>query len=77
MTFMSGSASDQVKIMIDGRLAATGTSWKNYFKFDPEQNGNGNMVPTTSTLLFIERGTAVPSNAGNGYLIDNVTYTSS
>jgi hypothetical protein len=77
MTFKTGSSPDQVKIMIDGRLAATGTSWKNYYKFDPEQNGNGNVVPTTSTLGFIERGTAVPSNAGNGYLIDNVTYATS
>jgi hypothetical protein len=77
ITFKTGSSPDQVKIMIDGRLAATGTSWKNYYKFDPEQNGNGNVVPTTSTLGFIERGTAVPSNAGNGYLIDNVTYATS
>jgi len=75
MTFKSGP--DQVKITIDGKLAATGTSWKNYYKFDPEQSGNGNVVPTTSTLGFIERGTAVPSNAGNGYLLDNVTLSSS
>ena len=77
MTFKTGSSPDQVKIMIDGRLAATGTSWKNYYKFDPEQHDNGNVVPTTSTLGFIERGTAVPSNAGYGYLIDSVTYATS
>jgi hypothetical protein len=77
ITFKSGSSPDQVKITIDGKLAATGTSWKNYYKFDPEQSGNGNVVPSTSTLLFIERGTAVPSNLGNGYLIDNVTYATS
>jgi hypothetical protein len=77
ITFKTGSSPDQVKIMIDGRLAATGTSWKNYYKFDPEQSSNGNAVPSTSTLLFIERGTAVPSNAGNGYLIDNVAYATS
>jgi hypothetical protein len=76
ITFKTGSSPDQVKIMIDGKLAATGTSWKNYYKFDPEQ-GPGNVVPSTSTMLFIERGTAVPSNAGNGYLIDNVTYATS
>jgi hypothetical protein len=77
MTFKTGSAPDQVKITIDGKLAATGTSWKNYYKFDPEQVGNNNVVPSTTTLGFIERGTAVPSNAGHGYLIDNLTYTSS
>ncbi len=77
ITFKTGSSPDQVKIMIDGRLAATGTSWKNYYKFDPEQSSNGNVVPSTSTLLFIERGTAVPSDLGKGYLIDNVTYATS
>jgi hypothetical protein len=77
ITFKSGSTPDQVKITIDGRLAATGTSWKNYYRFDPEQVGNHNVVPSTSTLGFIVRGAAVPSNLGNGYLVDNVTLSSS
>jgi hypothetical protein len=77
IAFKTGSSPDQVKITIDGKLAATGTSWKNYYKFDPEQSGNGNVVPSTSTLAFLERGTAVPSNVGNGYLLDNVTLSSS
>jgi hypothetical protein len=77
ITFKSGSTPDQVKITIDGRLAATGTSWRNYYRFDPEQVGNHNVVPSTSTLGFIVRGAAVPSNLGNGYLVDNVTLSSS
>jgi hypothetical protein len=77
MTFKTGSSTDQVKITIDGKLAATGTSWKNYYKFDPEQTPTGNMVPSTSNLGFYLRGTAVPSNLGNGYLLDNMTLSSS
>jgi hypothetical protein len=77
MTFKTGSSTDQVKIMIDGKLAATGTSWKNYYKFDPEQTPTGNVVPSTSKLGFFLRGTAVPSDRGNGYLFDNVTLSSS
>ena len=30
-------AANQVKITIDGKLDATGTTWKNYYRFDPEQ----------------------------------------
>jgi hypothetical protein len=77
ITFKAGSTPDQVKIMIDGKLAATGTSWKNYYKFDPEQTPTGNVVPSTSKLGFFLRGTAVPSNLGHGYLFDNVTLSSS
>jgi hypothetical protein len=77
ITFKSGSTPDQVKITIDGKLAATGTSWKNYYLYDPEQTPSGNMVPSTSKLGFFLRGTAVPSDLGNGYLFDNVTLSSS
>jgi hypothetical protein len=76
ITFKSGSTPDQVKITIDGKLAATGTSWKNYYLFDPEQSPS-NTVPSTSKLGFFLRGTAVPSDLGNGYLFDNVTLSSS
>jgi hypothetical protein len=77
IAFKTGSSPDQVKITIDGKLAATGTSWKNYYKFDPEQTQSGNVVPSTSKLGFFLRGTAVPSDLGNGYLFDNVTLSSS
>jgi hypothetical protein len=77
ITFKSGTATDLVKISIDGKQAATGTSWKNYYRYDPEQTVTGNVVPTTSKLGFFLRGTAVPSDLGNGYLFDNVTLSSS
>jgi hypothetical protein len=57
-------------------LKATGTTWEDYYRYDPEQAGSGNIVPTTSKLLFREGGTAVPATNGQGYLIDNVSLSS-
>jgi hypothetical protein len=75
--FVPGPGNDVVKIYVDGALKATGTTWENYYRYDPEQAGNHNVVPVTKTLLFRESGTAVPANSGNGFLIDNVSYASS
>lgn len=74
--FVPGPANDVVKLYIDGDLKITGTTWEDYYRYDPEQNGNGNVVPTTSKLLFRAGGTAVPATLGNGYLIDNVNLAS-
>ena len=79
MDFVPGVGNDVVKIYIDGVLKATGTSWEDYYRYDPEQSLNHNVVPVTKTLLFAERGTSNPNTAvlGNGYLVDGVTYASS
>jgi|GEM_PF-2671681 len=73
MEFVDGPSNDIVKIYIDGGLAHTGTSWENYYRYDSEQAGNGNKVPTTDSVLFRASGTAAPGNNGNGFLFDNVT----
>ena len=72
-----GPANDVVRVSIDGRLRATGTSWEDYYRYDPEQSGSGNTVPDISTLLFRESGTADPSDLGKGFLIDDVQISSS
>lgn len=77
MDLKPGPGNDIVKVYIDGRLRAHGTSWEDYYRYDPEQVGSGNTVPTTSTLLFRESGTADPSDAGKGFLIDGVKITTS
>ncbi len=74
--FFDGPANDVVKIYVDGVLKATGTTWEDYYRFDPEQAGNGNVVPAVSKLLFRESGLS-DANAGNGFLVDNVTLASS
>jgi hypothetical protein len=73
--FKNGPGNDRVKIFIDGRKQATGTTWEDYYRFDPEASGSGNLVPSTSKLIFRESGTATPANAGNGFLVDGVTLT--
>jgi hypothetical protein len=71
------NAADLVNIYIDGVLKHSGTTWENYYRSDPEQAGNGNVVPSTSKLLFREGGTANSGNAGGGFLVDGVSLTSS
>jgi hypothetical protein len=74
--FNDGPGNDVVQVFIDGSLAATGGSWEDYYRFDPEQAGSGNLVPTVDKVLFRESGTADPGNAGQGFLIDNLGLTS-
>jgi hypothetical protein len=75
--FNDGPGNDVVQVFIDGSLVATGGTWEDYYRFDPEQSGGGNAVPTIDKVLFRESGTADPGNAGKGYLIDNVGLASS
>ncbi len=78
MDFKAGPDNDVVNIFIDGKLVKTGTSWEDYYLFDTESNpGLANHDSrVVDTLLFRESGTAVPDNAGKGYLIDNLSYVS-
>jgi hypothetical protein len=76
ITFKTGPGNDVVRIYIDGGLATTGTTWENYYRYDPEAAGNGNQVSPVSKLLFRESGDAHPTNAGNGFLVDRVSLDS-
>ena len=70
---VSGPANDVVKLYIDGALTVTGTTWEDYYRYDPEQGGNGNVVPAVTKLLFRVGGPAAPGTSGDGYLVDNVS----
>jgi hypothetical protein len=74
--FVPGPGNDIVKVFLDGTLAVTGTTWEDYYRFDPEQGGGNNLVPVTNRLLFREGGTAVGGNSGKGFLVDNVALSS-
>ena len=73
MDFVDGPGNDVVKIYIDDVLAHTGTSWEDYYRYDAEQNGNGNALFGVDTLIFRDGGTAVPANDSNGFLFDNMS----
>jgi uncharacterized protein YkwD len=75
--FKPGPGNDVVRIYIDGHLKITGTTWEDYYRYDPEQLGNGNQVPQTSKLIFRESGAPDPLNAGQGFLVDGVYLASS
>lgn len=76
--FVDGPSNDVVEIYIDDVLVHTGTTWENYFRFDDESNpGLVNESRTVDSLLFMARGAAAPATLGEGYLIDNVSLSSS
>jgi hypothetical protein len=75
--FKDGAANDTVKIYIDSKLVKTGSTWEDYYRYDPEQTPQGNKVPTVDKLLFREAGAAGPLHALKGFLLDRVTLASS
>jgi hypothetical protein len=62
---------DDVKIFIDGKKLISDTTWEDYYR------ELGQQVLPTSKMLFRAGGASVSANLGNGFLIDNVTLTSS
>ena len=73
---LDGPSNDVVKVYIDGALKATGTTWENYYRYDPEAAASGNTVPVVSKMLIRESGTAAPDTAGQGFLVDNLAMAS-
>jgi hypothetical protein len=76
ITFKSGPGNDVVRIYIDGTEAKRGTTWEDYYRYDPEQAGSGNTISPVSKLLFRESGDAHPANANKGFLVDRVSLDS-
>lgn len=76
MDFIDGPGNDVVKIYIDGSLVHTGTSWEDYYRFDPESIAEQS-PRLVKTLLIRESGSADSGNAGNGFLFDNFDLASS
>ncbi|HVM58942.1 MAG TPA: choice-of-anchor C family protein [Candidatus Paceibacterota bacterium] len=78
MDFVDGPSNDVVQVYIDGVLVHTGTSWENYYRFDPESNPSlVSNSRTVDSLIFRAGGSSVPANSGKGFLFDNVSLSSS
>jgi hypothetical protein len=75
--YFEGPSNDVVKVYVDGVLKNTGTTWENYYRYDPEATPGGNTVPTTSKLLFRASGIAAPATKDGGFLFDNLLHSSS
>jgi hypothetical protein len=76
ITFKTGPGNDVVRIYVDGTEAIRGTTWENYYRYDPEQAGSGNTISPVNKLLFRESGDAHPANANKGFLVDRVSLDS-
>jgi hypothetical protein len=78
--FKPGPANDVVQVFIDGVLVTTGGSWEDYYRYDAEQTGGGNVVPNVRTLLFRLGGGTIPANLNaltHGFLISDVVISTS
>lgn len=75
--FVDGPSNDEVTIYIDGFLVRTGTTWENYYRFDPESNPTlVSNSRTVDSLLFRTGGTAAAATAGKGFIFDNFMLSS-
>ncbi len=75
MDTLDGPGNDVVKVFIDGILVHTGTSWEDYYRYDPEAAPEST-PRIVKTVIFRVAGPAMPANNGNGFLLDNVTLSS-
>jgi hypothetical protein len=75
--FFAGPHNDWVKVSVDGVTKKVGTTWEDYYRFDPEQTPSGNVIPLVSKMLFRVSGDAHPANQGNGFLVDSLSLSSS
>jgi hypothetical protein len=71
INFKAGPGNDVATISIDTVKLIAGKTWEGYYE------RGGESVPTVSKMLLREGGTAVQANDGNGYLVDNLTLSSS
>lgn len=75
MDTIDGAGNDVVKVYIDGNLVHMGTSWEDYYRYDPESVAEQS-PRIVKTVLFRESGSANGANAGKGFLFDNLTLSS-
>jgi hypothetical protein len=84
MDFLDGPGNDVVRVYVDGELRHTGTSWENYYFYDPNGKSNfGGAPPVVNRMMFrtgsdVHRG--IPGDPalgtmGHGFVIDNLWQT--
>jgi hypothetical protein len=80
MKFVPGPHNDVVKVLLDGNVIATGTSWEDYYRYCGPSGGtlgtNPDQSRITRNILFREAGDPAPATAGQGFLLDGVTVAS-
>src|SRR5436305_762899 len=74
--WLKTNPSFDVNVYLDGQLKKTGTTWEDYYRYDPEQSPS-NSVPSIGKLLFREGGDATSADLATGFLVDGVALSSS
>jgi hypothetical protein len=64
-----GSPNDLLCLVVDNAAVHCGTTYEAYYR---DLYTGPREVIAVDSLLFRSAGTAVPANAGNGFLFDNV-----
>jgi hypothetical protein len=81
MDFVDGPGNDIVRVFVDGDLKHTGTSWENYYFYDPNGKSNfGGAPPIVNRMMFrtgsdLHRGIhgdPAPATRGHGFVFDNL-----
>jgi len=76
MDIYDGPSNDVVKVYLNCGLVHTGTSWENYYYFDPESNDGASDSRIIKTAIFMTRSKygldPTPLTADGGFYIDNV-----
>ena len=75
MEFYDGPSNDVVTVTVDDTYTYTGTSWEDYYRWDPEASAEQS-VRTVDSILFQTRGTSAPATQGAGFYVDNFQLSS-
>ena len=69
------TGNDIVRVLINGALVYTGTTWESYYNGSNPAGLNAPDLPhrqALDSIVLAARGTAEPLNAGNGFYFDDV-----
>src|SRR5207244_5362810 len=82
--FNDGPRNDVLNVYVDATLKLISTAWEDYFRCCTESGGaipgdsTHDQSRTVDSMIFTVRGgTPHPLNFGKGFLIDNLSYSSS
>ena len=77
MEVKDGPSNDVVNVYIDGALVHSGTSWEDFYRYDPEQSFEPSPRIVKSVTFMARDNHPAATDVGKGFLFDNISLTSS
>lgn len=71
-TFLDGPNNDTASIVINGGTPFVISTWEDYYRYDNEQIGSGNVLKAVDRFIF---RTAVTVAGSEGYYFDDLSYS--